>query len=127
MDWWLLVSYVGVFAVGTFIGYQINEWVLKFILRSMVEESGTDGKDLEKFIKYWDPILNDEGESEKPKMSVYIKKINDQIMCYEKDTGRFLAQAETRDELIDALTARLGPVTLHIEPEDGADYIKDPA
>jgi hypothetical protein len=125
MDWWLLVSYVGVFALGAFVGYKINDWVIRKTFGEMMAEAGLTDDQLDKFVEHWAPIMED--EQELPKLQIRIEMMGDQMMCYAKATDQFLAQARTREELIDILTTRLGPVTLLIQPEDGADLVKESA
>jgi hypothetical protein len=126
MDWWLLVSYVGVFAVGGYAGYKINEWVYRATFSEMMVQAGLTEANMEKFVEHWAPIMEDgEEESAKPRVQIRIELIDNQMFCYEKATDKFLGQARSRDELIDVLTEKLGPVTLLIEPEDGADYVKE--
>jgi hypothetical protein len=125
MDWWLLLSYVGVFAVGTFMGYKINDWVIRKTFSEMMAEAGLADNTLDQFVEYWRPIMDTEQSTELPKVQIRIEKVGDQMMCYEKATDQFLGQAGSRDELIEVLTNRLGPVTLLIQPEDGADLVKE--
>jgi hypothetical protein len=54
-----------------------------------------------------------------------LEKIGDQIYCYNKDTNEFLGQGRDREELIAVLTERIGSVTLLVNAEDGADYLKE--
>jgi len=127
MDWWLLVSYVGVFALGAFVGYKINDYMIRSTFGEMMAEAGLTDDQLDKFVEHWAPIMEDgEEDSAVPRVQIRIDLIDDQMFCYAKATDQFLGQARTRDELIDILTAKLGPVTLLIEPEDGADLVKDP-
>jgi hypothetical protein len=53
-----------------------------------------------------------------------LEKIGSVIYCYAKDTDEFLGQGSNEDELVEVLTRRLGPVTLHVQPEDGAEHLK---
>jgi hypothetical protein len=125
----LAVSYVGVLAIGALIGYKINDWLMRSTFDVMLEEAGITDAQLAKFARYWGPKLGDEIEitDPKPQVQIRIELVNDDLFCYEKATDRFLGQAKTREELIDVLTERLGPVSLFIQPEDGADYIKEKA
>jgi hypothetical protein len=126
MDWWLLVSYVGVFAVGGLIGYKINDYLIRSTFNEMLEQAGITDRHLDKFVEHWAPIMEGEEVSQGlPQVQIRIEKIGDQIMCYEKATDRFLGQARSRDELIEVLTSRLGPVALLIQPEDGADLVNE--
>jgi len=125
MDWWLLVSYVGVFAVGTFMGYKINDWIIRKTFGEMMAEAGLSADKLDQFTEYWAKEMGEEVNPNIPQVQIRIEKIGDQMMCYEKATDRFLGQARSREELVDILTTRLGPVTLLIQPEDGADLVKE--
>jgi hypothetical protein len=126
MDWWLLVSYVGVFAVGALAGYYINDWIIRSTFGQMLEQAGVGDKDLDQFVDYWKEQFQD-SETQAPKLQITLEQVDGEIFCYSKDTGKFLGQAKDREGLVDVLTQRLGPVTLFIQPEDGADLIKDEA
>lgn len=123
MDWWLLTSYIGVFAIGGLVGYKINDYIIGSTFGKMLEEAGITDDQLDQFIDHWQPIMEPDQTAEMPKLQIRIEKIGDQMMCYEKASNQFLAQARTRDELIEILTERLGPVTLLIQPEDGAELV----
>ena len=126
MDLTLFFAFVAVFAVGAYVGYKVNEWIYRVTFAEMMRQAGLNESNMNQFIKHWGKELGDEQSEElKPQVQIRIEKINDDLFCYEKATDRFLGQAKTRDELIDVLTARLGPVTLLIQPEDGAEYVKE--
>lgn len=60
-----------------------------------------------------------------PSLEIRVEKVGDQILCYAKSTDEFLGQAANREELIEVLTERLGPTTLQIREEDGAELVAD--
>ena len=126
MDLTLFFTFVAVFAVGAYVGYKVNEWIYRVTFAEMMRQAGLNESNMDKFIKHWGAELGDEQPAESnPQVQIRIEKINDDLFCYEKATDRFLGQGRTRDKLIDVLTARLGPVTLLIQPEDGAEYVKE--
>jgi hypothetical protein len=126
MDWLLLVSFLGVFAVGCYAGYRVNDHLFRTTFSEMLAQAGVTDQQLDQFVDHWEPVLGSaEPEAVLPKLQIRIEQIDNMIYCYEKSSGLFLAQARTRDELIDALTERLGPVSLLVQPEDGAEYVKD--
>jgi hypothetical protein len=47
------------------------------------------------------------------------------MYAYRKDTGLFLAQGKTREELIAMITEKVSNVTLVISEADGAGLIKE--
>ena len=126
MDWTLIVAFVGVFALGAYIGYKVNEWIYRATFAEMMAQAGLNESNMEQFVNHWAKELGEEQTADsKSQVQIRVEKINGDLFCYEKATDRFLGQAKTRDELIDVLTARLGPVTLLIQPEDGADLVKE--
>ena len=125
MDWTLFFAFLAVFAVGAFVGYKVNEWIYRVTFAEMMAQAGLNETNMEQFVKHWANELGEEVPNVKPQVQIRIEKINDDLFCYEKATDRFLGQGKTRDELIDVLTARLGPVSLLIQPEDGAEYVKE--
>lgn len=125
MDWTLLFAFLGVFAIGAFVGYKVNEWIYRVTFAEMMAQAGLNETNMEQFVNHWANELGEEVPNVKPQVQIRIEKINDDLFCYEKATDRFLGQGKTRDELIDVLTERLGPVSLLIQPEDGADYIRE--
>lgn len=127
MDWWLLISYVGVLAVGGYLGYLINDWVMRKTFGEMMLEAGLTDDKLDQFITHWASTMEPElvNESDTPSVHIVLERVDNDIYCYSKDTKEFLGQAKDRDALVDVLTERLGPVTLLVTPEDGADLIRD--
>ena len=125
MDWTLLFAFLGVFAIGAFVGYKVNEWIYRVTFAEMMAQAGLNETNMEQFVNHWANELGEEVPNVKPQVQIRIEKINDDLFCYEKATDRFLGQGRTRDELIDVLTARLGPVSLLIQPEDGAEYVRE--
>lgn len=127
MDWWLLLSYVGVFALGVYVGYKINDWIIRKTFAEMMAEAGLSADKLDQFTEYWAKEMGEAVPGQTlPSLEIRVEKVGDQIFCYEKATDQFLAQAQDRDELIDKLTERLGPTTLQIREEDGAELVADP-
>jgi hypothetical protein len=127
MDWWLLISYVGVLAVGGYLGYAINDWVIRKTFGDMMADAGLTDDKMEQFVTHWAPIMEPELEADgsTPSVQITLEQVEGDIYCYAKTTKEFLGQAKDREELIEVLTQRLGPVTLLVQPEDGADLIKD--
>jgi hypothetical protein len=121
----LAVSYIGVLAIGAYIGYKVNDYLMRATFDAMLDEAGITDAQLEKFVQHWGPELGE--EVPKPQVQIRIEKHDDSLFCYEKATNKFLGQARSREELIDVLTERLGPVTLQIQPEDGAEYVQEKA
>lgn len=129
MDWWQLISYVGVLAVGGYLGYTINDWMIRKTFGDMMAEAGLTDGNMDKFVSHWAPIMEPElaVAGAVPKLQVTLEQVNGDLFCYSKATREFLAQANNREDLIDVLTQRLGPVTLVVDPEDGAELIQDEA
>jgi hypothetical protein len=125
MDMWLVVSYVGLFAVGVFIGYKINDWVIRKTFAQMIEEAGLADGRMDQFIQYWAAEMGEQVSDQREDLRARLEKIGDQIYCYNKDTNEFLGQGRDREELIAVLTERIGSVTLLVNAEDGADYLKE--
>lgn len=129
MDWWQLISYVGVLAVGSYLGYTINDWMIRKTFGDMMAEAGLTDGNMDKFVSHWAPIMEPElaEAGAVPKLQVTLEQVNGDLFCYSKATREFLGQANNREDLIDVLTQRLGPVTLVVDPEDGAELIQDEA
>jgi len=124
MDLWIVLSFVGCFAVGVYLGFKINDWFIRFTFKAMMEEAGLTGSQLDKFTEHFSPILDPESQPRAEGVSIKLEKIGSVIYCYAKDTDEFLGQGSNEDELVEVLTRRLGPVTLHVQPEDGAEHLK---
>jgi hypothetical protein len=126
MDWWLLVSYVGVLAVGGYIGYTVNDWVMRKTFGEMMAEAGLTDGNLDQFINHWEPIMEPEqADDAPPSVEIKLELVDGNIFCWSKTTKEFLGQAKDRDDLIQVLAHRLGPVTLRVHPEDGAELLRD--
>lgn len=125
MDMWLLVSYVGVFAVGAYTGYKINDWFIRYTFKQMIEEAGLTGAAMDQFTEHWSKEMGEAVPESDNNLRVRLEKIGNLIYCYDKDTDEFLGQGRDREELIAVLTERVGSVTLLVNAEDGADYLKE--
>jgi hypothetical protein len=77
-------------------------------------------KDLQKEINL------EEGRTEEfPKLEIKVEQHGEFMFAYRKDSGLFLAQGKTRDELIAMITEKVSNVTLVIAEADGAKLIKE--
>jgi hypothetical protein len=77
-------------------------------------------KDLQK------EIDTEEGKaSEFPNLEIKIEQHGELMFAYRKDSGLFLAQGKTRDELIAMISEKVSNVTLVIAEADGAALVKE--
>jgi len=60
-----------------------------------------------------------------PKLEIKVEQHGELMFAYRKDSGLFLAQGKTRDELIVMISEKMANVTLVIAEADGAALIKE--
>ena len=122
MDLFLML--VGAFALGGWLGYKINDIMIRHTFAEMIKQAGLKEQDLDKFIEHWAPIMQDE-EQEQPESTLHIvlEQQGDMIYAYRKDNSKFLAQGRDRDELTAALAKDWPGVTLLVKKEEGGSLL----
>ena len=120
----LILSLVGVFTIGVYVGYKINDMIMKHTFALMIKEAGLGDKDLNKFIDHWAPKVG-EGVPEEADntLDITLEKQGDMIYAYRKDNSKFLAQGRDKDELVQALSKDWPGVTLLVKKEDGGTLL----
>lgn len=119
--------YILIFAAGAFVGYKINEMLMVFIFRRMIDEAGISTKDLEKFTDHWKDKLGQDDEDESVTLSnieVKIEKHNDTLYAFKLENDEFIAQGKTKEDLLAAIEKRMNNVKLIISQENGAEFVK---
>jgi len=118
MDLFLML--VGAFAFGGWLGYKINDMIIRHTFADMIKQAGLEQQELDKFIEHWAPLMEDqEPEPANPTLSIVLEQQGDMIYAYRKDNSQFLAQGRDRDELTAALSRDLPGVTLLVKKEEG--------
>jgi hypothetical protein len=111
---------VGAFAFGGWLGYKINDMIIRHTFADMIKQAGLEQQELDKFIEHWAPLMEDqEPEPANPTLSIVLEQQGDMIYAYRKDNSQFLAQGRDRDELTAALSRDLPGVTLLVKKEEG--------
>jgi len=126
MDWMMLLSYVATLAVGLYAGYKFSGWITESAMKELMREAGISNDEIENYVN---SILKgnlepSEQSNFSAKLQIRLEQVGNTIYCYEKATDQFLGQADTKEELEAVLTDRLGPITLLVDPEDGADLLQ---
>lgn len=123
----LILSFVGVFALGGWIGYKINDFIIRQTFEEMIRQAGLKDKDIEKFINHWAPIMEEDEatstESGGETLEITLEKQGDMLYAYRKDNSRFLAQGRNQEELVEALSKDWPGVTLLLRKEDGGNHL----
>lgn len=118
MDLFLML--IGAFALGGWLGYKINDILIRHTFADMIKQAGLEQQDLDQFIEHWAPIMQDEEQDQSnPTLSITLEKQGDMIYAYRKDNSQFLAQGRDRDELTAALAKDWPGVTLLVKKEEG--------
>ena len=113
--------------LGGIVGYRVSDYLHQSVIADLLRRAGitpdrllTIMKDLQK------EINQEEGRTEEfPKLEIKIEQHGELMFAYRKDSGLFLAQGKTRDELIAMITDKVSNVTLVISEADGAALIKE--
>ena len=119
----LIIGYVAVFALGGWVGYKINDLVIKHTFAKMIEEAGLSDRDLNKFAEHWAPVLEEAQESDEVTLDITLEKQGDMIYAYRKDNSKFIGQGRDKDELVQVLSKDFPGVTLQVRKEDGGTLL----
>ena len=122
-----LLAFVLGCILGGIVGYRVSDYLHQSVIADLLRRAGitpdrllTIMKDLQKEIDV------EEGKAaEFPKLEIKVEQHGDHMYAYRKDSGLFLAQGKTRDELIAMITEKVSNVTLVIAEADGAALIKE--
>jgi hypothetical protein len=109
------------------VGYRVADQLHKALIPDIFRRAGVTPEKLESVMKdLQKEIDTEEGKaSEFPNLEIKIEQHGDAMFAYRKDTGLFLAQGKTRDELIAMISEKVSNVTLVITEADGAKLIKE--
>jgi hypothetical protein len=126
MDFDLMAFVLGCI-LGGIVGYRVSDYLHQSVIADLLRRAGitpdrllTIMKDLQKELN-----LEDGQTAEFPKLEIKVEQHGELMFAYRKDSGLFLAQGKTRDELIAMITDKVSNVTLVIAEADGAKLIKE--
>ena len=122
-----LMAFVLGCILGGIVGYRVADALHKALIPDIFRRAGVTQEKLEAVMKdLLKEINQEEGRTEEfPKLEIKIEQHGDRMYAYRKDTGLFLAQGKTREELIAMITEKVANVTLVISEADGAALIKE--
>ena len=122
-----LLAFVLGCILGAIVGYRAADNLHKAVLPDLFQRAGITPDKLEAMMKdLQKEIDTEEGKtSEFPNLEIKIEQHGDLMFAYRKDSGLFLAQGKTREELIAMITEKVSNVTLVIAEADGAGLIKE--
>jgi len=122
-----LLAFVLGCVLGGVVGYRVADGLHKALIPDIFRRAGVTPEKLEAVMKdLQKEIDTEEGQtSEFPKLEIKIEQHGDLMFAYRKDSGLFLAQGKTREELIAMITEKVTNVTLVIAEADGAALIKE--
>ena len=122
-----LMAFVLGCILGGVVGYRVADALHKALIPDIFRRAGVTQEKLEAVMKDLQKEINqEEGRTEEfPKLEIKVEQHGDRMYAYRKDTGLFLAQGKTRDELIAMITEKVSNVTLVIAEADGAAIIKE--
>ena len=122
-----LMAFVLGCILGGIVGYRVADALHKALIPDIFRRAGVTQEKLEAVMKDLQKEINQEqGRTEEfPKLEIKIEQHGDRMYAYRKDTGLFLAQGKTREELIAMITEKVSNVTLVISEADGAGLIKE--
>ena len=113
------------FIAGLYIGFKVQDVIMKVTFGKMLADAGVTDKDLSKLIAHWKPKMDPENSSEDDleEITIKIEQHSDTLYAFRKDNDQFLGQGATREELIKCLSGKFNNVRLLISKEDGAEHI----
>ena len=122
-----LLAFVLGCILGGIVGYKAADALHKALIPDIFRRAGVTPEKLESVMKDLQKEINlEEGRTaEFPNLEIKVEQHGDRMYAYRKDSGLFLAQGKTRDELIAMITEKVSNVTLVISEADGAALIKE--
>jgi hypothetical protein len=113
--------------LGAYAGYRIADSLHKAVLPDLFHRAGITPEKLESVMKDLQKEIDvEEGRTDEfPKLEIKVEQHGEFMYAYRKDSGLFLAQGKTRDELIAMISQKVANVTLVIAEADGAMLIKE--
>ena len=122
-----LLAFVLGCILGGIVGYKAADALHKTLIPDIFRRAGVTPEKLEAVMKDLQREINvEEGRTtEFPNLEIKVEQHGDAMYAYRKDTGLFLAQGKTRDELIAMISEKVANVTLVITEADGAALIKE--
>ena len=122
-----LLAFVLGCILGGIVGYKAADALHKALIPDIFRRAGVTPEKLEAVMKDLQKEINiEEGRTvEFPNLEIKVEQHGDRMYAYRKDSGLFLAQGKTRDELIAMITEKVSNVTLVITEADGAALIKE--
>ena len=126
MDFDLMAFVLGCI-LGGIVGYRLANHLHQAVISDLFQRVGITPEKMESVMKDLQKEINQaEGEtSEFPTLEIKVEQHGDRMYAYRKDSGLFLAQGKTRDELIAMISEKVSNVTLVITEADGAALIKE--
>ena len=122
-----LLAFVLGCVLGGVVGYRVADGLHKALIPDIFRRAGVTPEKLEAVMRdLQKEIDTEEGQADEfPKLEIKIEQHGDLMFAYRKDSGLFLAQGKTREELIAMITEKVTNVTLVIAEADGAALIKE--
>jgi hypothetical protein len=126
MDFDLMAFVLGCI-LGGIVGYRVSDYLHHSVISDLLRRAGVTPDRLQDIMKDLQKEIDQaEDETSKfPKLEIKVEQHGELMFAYRKDSGLFLAQGKTRDELIAMITEKVTNVTLVISEADGAKLIKE--
>ena len=126
MDFDLMAFVLGCI-LGGIVGYRLANHLHQAVISDLFQRVGITPEKMESVMKDLQKEINQaEGkDTEFPNLEIKVEQHGDNMFAYRKDSGLFLAQGKTRDELIAMISEKVANVTLVITEADGAALIKE--
>ena len=114
-----------IFAAGMYLGYKLNELMMVWVFRKMLDDAGITTKQLDQFADHWKAKLGTEDDSlELENVEIKIEQHHDQLYAFHVESNEFIAQGKTKEDLLTAIETRMTNVKLIISKENGAEFVK---
>ena len=122
-----LLAFVLGCILGAIVGYRVADGLHKALIPDIFRRAGVTPEKLESVMKDLQKEIDvEEGKTDEfPKLEIKVEQHGEFIFAYRKDSGLFLAQGKTRDELIAMISEKVSNVTLVIAEADGAALVKE--
>lgn len=107
-------------AIGFIAGWRINSWFTIMNMRSILDDLGITPEQMQRL---HDHALKESQDDDLTVITARLELMNGVLYCWQKDTGSFLGQGESAEELIEILANKHVGYRILIAEADGGTLL----
>jgi hypothetical protein len=106
--------------IGFIVGWKINSWFTVMNMRSILDDLGITPEQMQRL---HDHSLKESGQDDLTVITARLELMNGVLYCWQKDTGVFLGQGESAQQLIEILADKHVGYRILIAESDGGTLL----